>query len=431
MQERIKAEMWDKMQYLFRKYYDRMLHFALYYKGDIDVDLFKEAVKGMVEDVPILRSSYRNNFIKPYWVVNENFNIDDLVQSVDEYDYENAINTFLTKSISAKSSTQIRFLIVKSKKITALGILANHMCFDGGDLKKIISTLFANYNALIEFCPKVPYRSGRRDYRMVYENFSEEDKKKAMKLYKNISAVKAKTKFPLTRPQRNDRSIIHKIRLEPELVTALKAVGKKKGATLNDLYLSAYIYTLYEMFFSKNMPLTIPCMVNLRRHIPFDGDNEGYTNHTGFMNCKVTQKWQTFEEVLDEVKVSTNKSKQDKFIGLYGLPLLNLGFTIFPHFISELVIKMGYENPLMGMSNVGIISKDDFELVDTELVDAFITGGIKYKPYMQLAITSCMGASTLTIAVKGNRKDSELINLFLLHLKRTICEFVKNNLYMV
>lgn len=427
MQRIIKAEMWDKMQYLFRKYYDGMLHFALYYRGDINIGHFKKAVCDMLDSVPVLRSTYRNNFIKPFWVKNDEYDIDEIVECVEEYDYESVLNEFLTKSISPKSTTQIMFLIVKSRKVTALGILANHMCFDGGELKKIISTLIANYNAYLGYGKSVEYRSGRRDYRLVYEKFNDEDRKKAKKLYKNISSVKAKKKFPLTRPTAKDKCKINKIKLEAELVGAFKEAGKKYGATLNDLYLTAFFYTLYEMYYEVDTPLTIPCMVNLRRHIPFDGEREGYANHTGFMTCSVLGKGRDFCDMLAEVKKSTEESKNDKFLGLYGLPLLNLGYAIFPHFLSEAVIRIGYENPLIGMSNVGIISEKDFELAETELMGAFITGGIKYKPFMQLAVSSCKGVSTITIAEKCNRKDEELINNFLIRLKKTIYDFVQNN----
>ena len=44
MKKILKAEMWDKMQYLFRNYYDRMMHCALYYDGKVDADTLKRAL---------------------------------------------------------------------------------------------------------------------------------------------------------------------------------------------------------------------------------------------------------------------------------------------------------------------------------------------------------------------------------------------------
>ncbi len=45
MSKTIKAEMWDKMQYLFRNYYDRMVHATLTFDGLLDADALKNDLK--------------------------------------------------------------------------------------------------------------------------------------------------------------------------------------------------------------------------------------------------------------------------------------------------------------------------------------------------------------------------------------------------
>lgn len=37
----LKAEMWDRMQFLFRNYYDRMVHAKLTYEGSFDMEVLK------------------------------------------------------------------------------------------------------------------------------------------------------------------------------------------------------------------------------------------------------------------------------------------------------------------------------------------------------------------------------------------------------
>ena len=78
----------------------------------------------------------------------------------------------------------------------------------------------------------------------------------------------------------------------------------------------------------------------------------------------------------------------------------------------------------MGMSNVGELKEELYTLVDTELLDAFVTGATKYKPYMQLAMTSCKGNLTLTVAVRCNDKDSEIINFFLSDIEHSIKDYI-------
>ena len=44
MAKTLKAEIWDKMQYLFRNYYDRMVHCVQIYDAPIDVDAMKNVL---------------------------------------------------------------------------------------------------------------------------------------------------------------------------------------------------------------------------------------------------------------------------------------------------------------------------------------------------------------------------------------------------
>ena len=75
-------------------------------------------------------------------------------------------------------------------------------------------------------------------------------------------------------------------------------------------------------------------------------------------------------------------------MGLYSLPLLKLAYTILPFSISEFAIKIGYDNPLIGMSNIGLLPVDKLTFGNAKPVDGFMTGAVKYKPFMQLALTT-------------------------------------------
>ena len=103
MEKFLKAGLWDKTQYLFRNYYDRMMHCVLYFDGLIDIGLLKRALKFQIDEVPILHSRYHNNFIKPYWVIKK-YDIDDVltVKDVDNLDAE--VDKFVTQRIPIKKN---------------------------------------------------------------------------------------------------------------------------------------------------------------------------------------------------------------------------------------------------------------------------------------------------------------------------------------
>lgn len=130
------------------------------------------------------------------------------------------------------------------------------------------------------------------------------------------------------------------------------------------------------------------------------------------MQCAVPERGRDIFETLQYVTRSVGRFKQDKFVGLYGLPLLRLGYSILPHAASEEIIKIGYSNPLLAMSNIGILEADKLALLGHEPTDGFMTGAVKYKPYVLLSATSLKGVLTLSMCVRGNDRDKEIVNRF-------------------
>ena len=146
------------------------------------------------------------------------------------------------------------------------------------------------------------------------------------------------------------------------------------------------------------------------------------------MQCSVDGVGATLNDTLIKVLRSVRKSKHDKFMGLYSLPLLKLAYTIFPYAISETGIKIGYLNPLIGMSNIGVLNPELLTMGDAVPVDGFMTGAVKYKPYMQLALASMNGELTMTIAIRGNDDDKILVEKFFSILMRNVRTFISDNL---
>ncbi len=419
---RIKAEMWDKMQYLFRNYYNRMMHAVFFYDRPLDADRLKESVKYLVDRIPVLHSSFRYDIFRPYWQVRE-YDIEDVVKVVEE-DSDEVREKFLCDTLPTDGNVQMGIQLTPYGEGSALVVIVNHMCMDGGDLKHFLTLLFRAYNA--EDMNSVPVKNGTRSYKSVYTKFSAEEKKIAEKLFKNISAVKDKHLFPFTEDREEDITRIVRRKIDADRNKAFVLFGKEHGATVNDIYLAAYFRALYRIGeYDDTERVTVPCMVDLRRHVVNNALDTGFCNHTGFMQCSVGEKGGNFLDTLSSVQESMKVNKEDKYLGLYGLPLLNLAYTYFPHFLSEILIKIGYDNPLLGMSNVGLLKAETFQAKDSVVVDGFMTGAIKYKPYMQLAMTTLNGEVTLTVQERCNESDVAIINRFFDYIEEEIDNCIK------
>ncbi|MBO8424162.1 MAG: hypothetical protein IAB16_04015, partial [Firmicutes bacterium] len=293
-----------------------------------------------------------------------------------------------------------------------LATVCNHMCFDGPDLKYFnskVAETYTEYKKSGKLAPDI--KSGTRSAEQVYSAMNEEDYKHAKSLYKNVSTVENKHTFPFAENDGTERSRLVLRKLDKASFLAMKARGKAQGATINDIILAAYFRALFKATKAES-PLTVPCMYDLRKYI--GGSTAGLTNLIGFMPCTLSPDYgKDMEETVEKVKEALLPAKNDRFTGLYSLPLLKLAYTIFPHCISEIAIGLGYTNPYIGMSNIGIIKPEECAFDGMLPSDAFYSGAIKFKPYMQLAFTTFMNEITFTIGIRGNDKDAKIFYDFI------------------
>lgn len=412
MAQRLTAEMWDKLHYLFRTYNDRVIHVELHYDFELEIEPLKKFVSNLFEAAPVLHSSFINNYIRPYWRVND-YSIDEVftVKRITEAEKDKEIEAFLMQEINPGDKIQFRVGLFYYEGKTAFCFVSNHMCFDGGDTKYITSKICRDYTKFVE-TGEMPndIRVGSRSHKMIYRDLSEEDRKAAKKLIRNPS-VKDAHKFPLTESKPEDKSFMAKHPLDREVFKNIKVLGKKNGFTLNDVLMAAYFESVYRLAkFDKSDSLTIAGAIDLRRYIR-NMEGVGLTNHTAWMQCNIPHLGKDIFETLRLVSESTNKFKQDKFMGMYGLPLLNFGYTL-PHVIGELAVKIGYANPHLAMSNIGFIDPVGTSICGHEPIYGFMSGAVKYKPFVLLSAITYKEDCILAMGVRGNDKDREVVEKF-------------------
>lgn len=424
---RLNAELWDKMHYLFRDFNDRMVHVELHYDYRINIEALKTVLICFFEKAPVLHSAFTDNKIHPYWTV-EDYVIDDVltVREMTEDALAGEIDAFLTQYIPPESPIQMKVAVFNHGDSSVLCLVENHMCMDGGDLKYFIKTLCRDYNNYIENgTSPVDLRTGTRAYQSVYEDFSQAERRMAGRLYRNVNS-RDNHSFPLTPDNIRDVSFIARHKLPAELFPKMRSVGKKHGATVNDVILAAYFYSLYELAgFDSKESVSISCAIDLRRHIK-DNSDQGMTNHTAWMQCKIPELGKDIFTTLDYCVQSSNQFKKDHFMGLHGLPLLSFGYRILPHAASEKIIKIGYSNPRLAMSNIGILEADKLTLEGHEPTDGFMSGAVKYKPYVLLSVTSLRKELTLSMCVRGNDEDKKIVEHFFELMDKNIRTLIKD-----
>lgn len=419
MARRLEAELWDKMHYLFRDFNDRMVHVELEYDFVLDVEALKTVIICAFEKVPVLHSGFVDNKLSTHWEIKP-YRIEDVFSVSYPDDMKKAVDDFLTQYIAPTEDIQMKVaLFIKDGKST-LCMIENHMCMDGGDLKYFLQEFCENYSKYVsEGVSPVNFRTGSRSYDDVYSGFSKTEAGVARRLFKNINA-RDDHKFPLTEDSIRDKSFIARKKFSEDTLLKLKTKGKELGATINELLLASYFYSVYELAgYPETDKVMISNAIDLRRHMD-SVDNQGFTNHTSWMQCAIPERGRDIFETVKYVVNSSNRFKKDKFMGLYGLPLLNFGYNFLPHTVSEEIIKIGYSNPLMAMSNIGILKGDQFALCSKEPTDAFMSGAVKYKPFVLLTATTYKNVITLSMCVRGNDEDKKIVDKFFSLMQKNI-----------
>ena len=422
--KKVRAEVYDKVNYMCRCYMDRIARFRLDYDFIPDYDAVKTVLISLFEHSPILHSMFIDNHIAPYWKVCD-YNIDDVLSIETTDDIEKSAYDFLVQTIDLKCNVQVKFkLCVKDNKC-ALCVLWNHMVMDGGGIKQLLGDFFKAYNEyVIDGKTPLDFRTGSRKLQEVYKDLPEKTRKAAKAKFANVTSKEKKT-LPFTEASEEDHNILITKVIPAEIFMVAVKKAKEIGATANDVLSASYIDATYKMLGCDDESLTLSCAVDLRRYIK-DSNRIGYTNHTSFMPCTVSKKGETVFDTLKEVAECNKKSKDDEFLGLYGLPLINYAFTQLVYIQAELIVKMFYNNANLSVSNVGRLDAKFCALDGYEPTFAMCAGAAKKKNCSVATALSLNGNAIITMCIQGTEKDKEMLDTFFNHMEESMKEIANH-----
>ena len=89
---KIKAELWDKMQYMFRNFYDRMVHAYMVYDGIVDLKILKTVLISFTEMEKYYILNLLNTLLSHIEVCP--YSIDDILTVKESTNIEKDVNDF-------------------------------------------------------------------------------------------------------------------------------------------------------------------------------------------------------------------------------------------------------------------------------------------------------------------------------------------------
>ncbi len=422
LKKRLPTEMYDKVNLMCRKYMDRLARFEMDYDFIIDTEKFLNTAVCCLECVPCLHSQVINHPVAPYWRVSD-YKVDQFVIVKETDDIEKARAEFFAREIPLKSNIQMNIGLFFSEGKTYVLFIWNHMCFDGGGFRMFWSDFCRNYSDYVNRgTSPVNFRTGSRKYTDVYKDMLKKKAKQAKKQFANVSP-RLKHRFPFENDNKEDSIIIVSRKIEEEYFSKARKYAKENGATVTDLLLASYIDAFAKIAgVSPDESVSVACATDLRRHMKTLSDI-GYTNHVSFVHCALQKKGNDLKETLKLVREKTQELKNDEFMGLHGLPLLNIAYKTMVYLQAETVVKLFYNNPVFSVSNVGVIKPEDFILGKAGPFDAFVAGAAKNKPCAVMTALSINGSLSVSMCLRGNEKDRQVLESFFTEYEKNIRSF--------
>jgi NRPS condensation-like uncharacterized protein len=412
------AEIFDQFQRLSDKngFNDHQVHCILRFESGLDAEVLKKAVISSIEAIPILGTRYIDG-ARPRWtsLYPEDFGRAFIIART-----ETALEEFVVSRADESLGPQVR-VCLRNVSPFAVALKMNHMVCDAAGFKAYLYFLCNIYSGLMTDPTYRPTAiTGDRSMRGVLRRFGMSVKFKSLFLQSEENNHTGGDRFPLSECGET-RPFILTHKLERERTAALKDYGRAKGATLNDIVLTAYYRCLFQgLALSPGTELSIPVMVDMRRYLGGTGEFVSLTNLASTVSTQLEYRSEErFEDTLVRVKAIMDEKKGSN-IGLNGFIKLNLMYGIFGDRIANRLLKSSLKNPLICMTNVGILDSAHISFGKLCPHDAFLCGSIKYKPYFQLAMSSYKGELTFSVNLHGSTSDRDRVLSFFDEIDREL-----------
>jgi NRPS condensation-like uncharacterized protein len=411
------AEIFDQVQLLFdlTGFNDHQLHCVLRFESEPDGETLRKAVISSIEAIPILGTRYVDDVRKPRWESIDSARFSDayvVAQTEMEFD------EFVTSRIDESTGPQIKVCLLGSAH-SAIALTMNHMVCDAAGFKEYLYFLCEIYGTIIADPGYKPTAvAGDRSMRGVIERFGMGVKLKSLLSQSKDNNRSGDHPFPLSEGG-DARPFILTRKLGRERTEAIKGYCRTREATVNDAALTAYYRCLFRtLALSRGAELRIPVMVDMRRYL---GEASGFGALANLSSTVITRleyrPEEGFAETLRRVKAVMDEKKVGD-IGLNAFIKLHMIYALFPNRLANLLLRRSLKNPLICMTNVGILDSDRISFGELRPRDVFICGSIKYKPHFQLAMSSYDGSLTLSSNLYGNASDRERVMSFFDEVER-------------
>ena len=414
------AEVFDQVQRLFDRtgFNDHRLHCHLRFESELDAEALRKAVVSSIEAVPILGTRYVAEGRRPRWVRLDRARCADaFAVAPTGRDFDELV----TYRIDESAGPQLKVGLLGSSRL-AVAVTMNHMVGDAAAFKAYLYLLCEIYSAIVADAKwRGPVAlAGDRSMRPVLQRFGIGVRLKSLLSQSAENNRSGDRRFPLSEGA-DVRPMIVTRRLKRKSLEAVQGYDATRGATLNDAVLAAYYRCLFRtLAVPRGAELRIPIMIDMRRYLGQSAGPGALANLSSTVITRLEHRPQEgFAGTLGRVKAEMDDKKQGDLC-LNGFVKLAVVYGSLSSRRANRLLRSRLKNPLICMTNVGVLDSARLSFAGLRPRDAFLCGSIKYKPHFQLAMSSYDGELTLSSNLYGNADDERRVASFLDEVEREL-----------
>jgi NRPS condensation-like uncharacterized protein len=234
--------------------------------GSLDPERLARAVRLSMDAQPILGCSFRTDESKAYWLRLPALDEASVFSVVQTADPDGAMDSFQADEI-ADEGPQAKAVLLRASGADHLGIKVSHVLADGQAAKQyayLLADIYSRLGADPGYTPR-PDLGHRPTGRDVWDRLSPEQRREARK-----AKSWANPTWVMPAKGESGRGLTYRAAsLGPEAFSAVKAHGRLREATVNDMMLAAVFRACVEQFDPPvGTPLSLMCTADLRRYLP-------------------------------------------------------------------------------------------------------------------------------------------------------------------
>jgi len=377
--------------------------------GRLDFDKLSRAVRLSVDAEPVLGCRFVESN-PPYWKRLDNIDNVKFCSFEETDNVDEAIQQFLESPLDMDNDPMVKVGLIRSDAHDTLCVKLNHTCSDGAGAKEYLQLLSEIYSCIYNkndnFIPKPSIRNSKDHEKLFCELGI---KNPSSPWHSSPEGSIPLWIFPWKNKQKDNISIAV-CRLTSDEFDEISRYAKSKGATINDLVLTAFYRSMFKKSNSPyGVPMHIALTVDLRRFLP-DKKADAIRNFSGGIDTKLSRKvHETFEGTLYRVIHRMNKAKKGRpglENALAAERIEKLNFRQFRTYfkaaskISKIASLLPYNFVTVcapGLSNLGIISKKLLKFGDKTVIDAYVVAPAIHAPGFLLVVSTYNKILTLTV----------------------------------